>query len=514
MKMFCSKSQLLWLALLWVPGSCDDLGGGSASGSAQQAEPDNVCLVCGEAGQIESTSRMVYTAFGMYTCSSLAGAGIHGNIPQGQCGAAQAIAIEKCGCILDDGTSLNQDSASGDICHICPNEGLVTIPEGVVSMPGDVQNITCGQYLELAASGNLEKEQCAALQDYTNETCGCIDAGEVEDVNRPETSNGTFVCPVCGDGMRSSTPDAFVTTPSGNVRACAEFERAASLGRISQQQCGIVRSFVEEACSCEAGAPVAPPPTMPPGAYDCSICGTGNIVTIPDGTVSIPTQPDRTCAELLYANSIGNIQQSQCSLLQPFVFEPCGCMPKADTLKPSAKPTDSPTLAPTKPREPTTSPAPTGWATQKPGCFDNLMDIYDIEKAVKDPSERRRYILCPSTTFNLGTLTSDGRINYGDAFLMLRPNVMYQCGDDGSRLNNCILKGGDFGLTSFYGVYDGIYETVENVRILGLTFQSQKLFAAVMEAAGDIEFIDCAFKVRTIRVHTSTSVLAFQVISL
>jgi hypothetical protein len=510
--MLPSKSQLLWIALLWSPGSSEDLGDELAAISAQQAAPavmpdsdipDNLCFVCGEGGQIQSTTRMVTTTFGMYTCSGLAGAGTHGNIPEGQCSAAQTFAMDKCGCILGDGASLNENDSNA--CNICPNEGLVTIPEGVVSMPGDAQNITCGQYLELAENGVLEADQCETLQGYTDETCGCIAVDEVEELTRPEASNETetFVCPVCGEGMTSSTPDATVTLPSGNVRSCSDFERIASLGRISETQCSIVKPFVEEACSCQSGSPVAPPPTMAPGAFDCPLCGRGNVISLPDGIVTIPTQPNRTCAELQHANSIGNIGQAQCGLLQPFVASPCGCMPMEDTAKPSAMPSDSPSMAPIAPQEPTMSPAPTGWSTQKPGCFDNLMEIYNIEKEVKDPSERRRYILCPSTTYSLGTLTNEGRINNGDAFLMLRPNVMYQCGEDGSRQNNCILKGGDFGVTSFYGVYEGIYETVDNVRILGLTFQSQTLFAAAMEAAGDIEFIDCAFKVRTIEKRTT-----------
>jgi hypothetical protein len=119
-----------------------------------------------------------------------------------------------------------------------------------------------------------------------------------------------------------------------------------------------------------------------------------------------------------------------------------------------------------------------------------------MEKEITDVSVRRRYTLCGGKTFQLGHISDDGRIMNGDAFLMLRPNVWYQCGNNGSHQNNCVLKGGDFGLASFYGVYEGIYETIEKVRIQGITFQSQSLVAAVMEAAGDIEFIDCVFKVR------------------
>lgn len=61
-------------------------------------------------------------------------------------------------------------------------------------------------------------------------------------------------------------------------------------------------------------------------------------------------------------------------------------------------------------------------------------------------------------------------------------------------MNNCILKGGDFGLASYYEVFDGIYETVPGVEVRGLTFQSQKLFSVILKSAGDITFTGCAFK--------------------
>jgi len=104
------------------------------------------------------------------------------------------------------------------------------------------------------------------------------------------------------------------------------------------------------------------------------------------------------------------------------------------------------------------------------------------------------YVLCPGTTFDIGIWTEEGEIKNGQPFLALRPNVIYQCGHDGSRSNNCILKGGDFGLASYYEVYDGIHEAVPGVQIQGLTFESQNMFSVILKSAGDITFTDCAFK--------------------
>ena len=461
---------------------------------------ENVCRVCGGNGNtIDNEYRMVSTTFGIFTCGALAQAGIHGNIPEDDCDAAKVAAVEKCGCILADGSSAtNQTKATNSNCtSICPDGGIVTLPDAIVEIPGSTESLSCQDHATLALAGQIQKDQCENLHLYTNETCGCKDVADVE-VNRPENvdSNATFVCPVCGEGMVSSTPDAVVRLPSRTVRTCRDFEEAASLGRISSQQCGLLKSYVEASCRCVVGSPIAAPTPAPVRSFDCPICGEDMVVTRPNGIVMIPTQPNRTCSQLLRANTLGKINRQQCGLLQPFVQQRCGCIPKELTKRPTGTPTMAPTIAPTRERVPTTSPAPTGWMAQKDGCFDSLMEIYQMEKALQDPSENRRYVLCPDTTYHLGELREDGQIINGDAFLMLRPNVMYQCGENGSRQDNCVLKGGDFGLLSLYGVYEGIYETVENVRIKGITFESQLLFGAVMEAAGDIQFSDCAFKVR------------------
>jgi hypothetical protein len=163
------------------------------------------------------------------------------------------------------------------------------------------------------------------------------------------------------------------------------------------------------------------------------------------------------------------------------------------TLSPTYVPTKSPSVAPSDNPTITPSAAPSQSPTVTPPCIDDLARVYEMEANNTNPSVQRRYRLCPDTEFDLGYLNPDGEIVDGQPYLMLRPNVIYQCGDDGSRSNNCILRGGDFAVTSFYGVFDGIYESVENTRIEGLTFVGQSLFAAVLEAAGDITFVDCAW---------------------
>jgi hypothetical protein len=497
--------RLLLLALLWAPSSCQDVVT-TAENSTTMADNvtavvihegiTNVCLVCGERMVVSNPNKVISTSLGMFTCGGLVGIGRMGNIGEGQCLAAKMAALEKCDCIANGATD-ETPSEEPYVCPVCSDDKIVTVPDGVVSIISQ-PNRTCAEYMQASVDGAIQEAQCGLLQQFTTEACGCEDedtspSPPVEDP--PTAAPQIYVCPVCGAGLMVTDPDAIVSIANQPDRTCADMETAATDGEITHQQCALLQPFVQQSCRCETAVAIEPEPTPAPSSYDCAICGEGMMVTIADAIVQIPTQPNRTCTELLDANGKGNIHAAQCSLLRQFVLGPCGCMPADETLKPSSMPSDVPSLVPTGPTQPTISPSPTYYETPKPGCFDDLTDIYELERDLDDTSLHRKYILCPGTTFNMGVLNDDLKIIDGQTFLMLRPNVIYQCGEDGSRLNDCILKGGDFALASYYGVFEGIYETVENVQIKGLSFHSQNMFAAVMEAAGDIAFIDCAFRV-------------------
>jgi hypothetical protein len=62
----------------------------------------------------------------------------------------------------------------------------------------------------------------------------------------------------------------------------------------------------------------------------CEICGTNNIVTNPDGVVSLPGQPTFTCSEISAAAEMGNITETDCGLIQPFITAPCKCTGESD----------------------------------------------------------------------------------------------------------------------------------------------------------------------------------------
>ena len=431
-----------------------------------------VCHVCGGAAQaIGIPGNMVTTPAGMFTCYSILSAGVLGAIPMEDCESVQTAVAQECGCYLDEPTAAPTEAPF--ICSVCDSGRVVTLPEGIIDV---TNNVTCAQYEEVAAKGEVSEEQCSVLQQVSGEACGCEDPPTI-----PTVAPTSYECQVCGTGRMVGLPSAEFILPNLQTMSCADVQERAEAGIIQDFQCTQIQPLVREYCGC-----MDKPRTQAPTVFDCAICGEGLEVTNQDGVVVIPTQPDRTCAELMEAATNGHINANQCFLLHPFVQTPCGCVEVNSDM-----PSDSPSLSLTAP---TFSPAPTD-VMMRGDCFADLRDIQALERGIIDTTIKRKYVLCPGRTYQMGVWTEEGEIKDGQPFLALRPNVIYQCGHDGSRMNNCVLKGGDFGLASYYEVFKGIYESVPGVEVRGLTFESQNLFSVLLKSAGDITFTGCAFKV-------------------
>jgi hypothetical protein len=394
-------------------------------------------------------------------------------------------------------TSPPVTSTPSYVCHVCGENESVGNSGALVNVP-NFGVYTCVGLNGAGTSGDFPEADCAAVQDIAREPCGCTNTMSDPSPTPPSpvefnaTTNDTVeptaapsVCRICGENSILTNPNGTVSIPNQPNITCSELVEEADAGMFTQNQCLLLQPFVDGSCGCE---------------FVCPVCGEGNNMTNPDGVLSVPGQPNRTCTELIDSAAAGNINRLQCGTLQSVTNEPCGCMRLNE---PSAVPSDMPSLVPTRigvENSPTAVPTVVGTPEETPeltfddDCYDDLTDIYFMERDVEDASILRKYVLCPDTTYKLGVISETGEIN-GQPPIQLRPNVVYQCGRNGRQADNCILDGGDFGLTSFYGVFEGIYETVDNVEIRGLTFRSQKMFSAVMEAAGDIVFIDCAFLV-------------------
>jgi hypothetical protein len=129
-------------------------------------------------------------------------------------------------------------------------------------------------------------------------------------------------------------------------------------------------------------------------------------------------------------------------------------------------------------------------------CYSSLTTIDEDENLVTDLEVVRTYILCASTTFHNGFLTTSGDILGGDKPLTLLKNMHIYCGDEkGSSDNNCIVSRGSFGVTSIPANYDP--PTVNTgVIVQGVTFDNAAISGMLLGLAGEFKFIDCIYSVR------------------
>jgi hypothetical protein len=169
--------------------------------------------------------------------------------------------------------------------------------------------------------------------------------------------NSTEVCNICGDGNMVTLPDAIVSIPDVDDMSCANYEASAS--GLDADMCDALLQFTSAVCGCTSMSGENTTATEAPGGtepYICYVCGEGMMVTLPDSILSIPTQPDRSCADYEYGGLSGQIPESQCPFLLAFTVS-CGCAPGDASpvpLAPPAEESEAPVAAPTVPETPET----------------------------------------------------------------------------------------------------------------------------------------------------------------
>jgi hypothetical protein len=133
-------------------------------------------------------------------------------------------------------------------------------------------------------------------------------------------------------------------------------------------------------------------------------------------------------------------------------------------------------------------------------CISSINDFETAESALTDFSVVRQYILCPETTFTIGRQDHYGTTLFdtGSHMIHLRPNLHIQCGDSGSRTNNCVISGGTVQMdgTAFFGSNSTSGTALSNVIITGLTFTNVEKHHIWIEQPGDVVIRDCVFQVR------------------
>ncbi|CAB9502731.1 leucine rich repeat [Seminavis robusta] len=167
------------------------------------------------------------------------------------------------------------------------------------------------------------------------------------------------------------------------------------------------------------------------------------------------------------------------------------CVSAPTTSPPSIAPvvttvesTDSPTETPTVPSFPPSSEG---------GCYNNLDAIFYLISDDDILFQQKRYVVCPGTIVDVGFLVPGVGIDQGQTPLIPRSNTEFLCGEDGKSENNCIIRGGDFGLIGV-PVFFRQDLAVNNVNVSGFTFMGQIQYAVFMATAGDITFNDCIFR--------------------
>lgn len=126
-------------------------------------------------------------------------------------------------------------------------------------------------------------------------------------------------------------------------------------------------------------------------------------------------------------------------------------------------------------------------------CWGNTTLIYQ-HLVEAPPFSSNTYILCPDTVFTIGFTDSQGGCcDDGDLPLMARTNTKYQCGEDGSSANNCLISGG----TSQVLVNELVFAESEATSVVmqGLTFSDASMTASMPNQPGDVTFVDCIFMV-------------------
>jgi hypothetical protein len=192
-------------------------------------------------------------------------------------------------------------------------------------------------------------------------------------------------CLVCGDGNVITAPDAIFRFPSQPTVPCDILQLAGLTGEIPLETCPFLPSLIG-VCECMEGnlpaaptdapvpaptdaptpAPVPPPTPAPVGggggstacpdvpSSGCSVCGTGECVTIPEAIFTFSGQPEVPCGVLQQAGYMGQVPGDQCPFLPGLVADICGC----DSTVPGAPPTPAPVEPPTSAPVPVATPAP------------------------------------------------------------------------------------------------------------------------------------------------------------
>lgn len=128
------------------------------------------------------------------------------------------------------------------------------------------------------------------------------------------------------------------------------------------------------------------------------------------------------------------------------------------------------------------------------GCYATTDDIFILISDDDKVFSPKRYVLCPNTVIDIGYLEFGVGFSGGQAPLIPRSNTEFLCGEDGKPENNCVIKGGDFGVLGIPVIFPQD-NSLNNVVIRGFTFEGQAQYSIFVGTTGNIRLEDCIFRV-------------------
>lgn len=128
-------------------------------------------------------------------------------------------------------------------------------------------------------------------------------------------------------------------------------------------------------------------------------------------------------------------------------------------------------------------------------CVSYLDDIYFSEWDVDNSDVPRTYILCPQSTFRVGSRhDSDGTPQGGSYPIILgHSNIRVLCGADGRLENGCDVENGVVQIAHFDEFQTG-GQPIVNTLVQGISFSKASAINALISGSGDVVIRDCVFK--------------------
>ena len=127
-------------------------------------------------------------------------------------------------------------------------------------------------------------------------------------------------------------------------------------------------------------------------------------------------------------------------------------------------------------------------------CITYLDDIYFSEWDVTDDSIPRSYILCPQTTFRVGSRHTEDGTPQGGSYpsILGRSNIRVLCGANGKIENDCNVVNGIVQVALFDEFQTG-GQPIENALVQGISFSKATAMNALISGSGDVVLRDCIF---------------------